>query len=1556
MRKLPVYGLALSIGLLMFGPIAQAREKSPHRQAAPRSPKIEIGGPGGNPIINLGDTPNPGGFLLFFRHLAGLDATADQAVAAGNPGASQWRSYEQRMAGLTAAEGSILKEVAYACNQALSDYDAEVHAEATASAEPPTGRMQIGNSAVDQLNLLLGDEAFQKVAQRVQALFGNVDAISASNPPGPLPPSELGDLGPPVAVDDSLPHTDAYSQILKIDEHTFYAECLTAPQDDLTIYYYLNGKTSCQMYPSGMAPVDIGCNVLNPGYCSSTFPNVPGQTFFARGFHALRMRFRICSSEEGDYDCLDDPLHYGSPPGTQLPDALDGIRIYAPGGPEVFWPATYPNDAWLIAATHSTPVTLLNVSPRQVTLYPNGVQRFISNIPAKWYIFGPDNGPGTIDINTGVFTAPASITSAQTTTIEACDADPKLQPYLVDCVIVTVNLQPLKVEVSPATAELLPDLFTTFFATVTPSTPVLHVEWSLSTRGSDPTGTFTGTSNAAAIYTAPKNDDMTVTEQITIKACVKPDPNGAPVCGTALVTIPKFQLYVVADKKTLVTGESEPFTAFVNSTTSTFQKINWQPLSTTFQGTFNAISDDTLQAVYKAPDFHSSVDIKVCLQASQSTCSAPTYPFHLEIVNPVTISSVTGTFNAGETAHFTISGAGFGAQPAVQFTSLQAAVLSSSDSLIDGLVVIPVALGGSTTKASVKVNYPNGDFITVNWPTSIPIARASVQVVPATVQLHAGETQQFSPICLTASAAACTSPDTVSWQASQGMINSTGKYTAPSSVTTSATATVTACWSGGICATAQVTLLPTAGVTVTVSPKTATVQTGHTQPFSAQVTGSTNATVTWSLNPSSAEAGNITQTGVYSAPATLGSVTTVTVIATSQADTTKQDTATVTLTAAPTPLTLTSTPSPASATYGTSLIWTAHASGGNPATTQYAFFRRRSGTVPWTPDVTSPAWQTSNILSWTPAAADVGTWETNIWVKDGNTPANANTYGYAAAYNPGPVQVTAPLTLSGTGSPASATYGTTLTWTANASGGNPATTQYAFFRRRSGTVPWTPDVTSPAWQTSNVLSWTPAAADVGSWDTYIWVKDGNTPATMNTYGYAAGYNPGPVQITAALTLTGTGSPASATYGTTLTWTANASGGNPATTQYAFFRRRSGTVPWTPDVTAPAWQTSNVLSWSPAAADVGSWDTYIWVKDGNTPATMNTYGYAAGYNPGPVQITAALTLTGTGSPASATYGTTLTWTANASGGNPATIQYAFFRRLSGASFWIPDVNSPAWQVSNVYSWTPTAADVGSWDIYIWVKDGNTPANANTYGFAAGFNSGGVQITAPVLPLTLTGTPSPASSPYGTTLTWTAIASGGTPATTQYALFRRLAGTGPWTPDVTSPAWQMSNVLTWTPGAADAGTWETYIWVKDGNTPFNMNTYGFAAGYNPGPVQITGVSQLYPAQGWVDGYNNQHIWGWACDPDYPTQSNRVDIGIPNGPGLGSSGAFLASNAGVTSACLGGTAHGFDFYPSGGIPSGTHFNVWSIDLPYATPGNDNRKISGNGAIGDGTEFVIP
>ncbi len=85
--------------------------------------------------------------------------------------------------------------------------------------------------------------------------------------------------------------------------------------------------------------------------------------------------------------------------------------------------------------------------------------------------------------------------------------------------------------------------------------------------------------------------------------------------------------------------------------------------------------------------------------------------------------------------------------------------------------------------------------------------------------------------------------------------------------------------------------------------------------------------------------------------------------------------------------------------------------------------------------------------------------------------------------------------------------------------------------------------------------------------------------------------------------------------------------------------------------------------------------------------MNTYGYAAGYNPGAVQIVAPFTnLTCSGNPSVGYTGTTFTWSANASGGDSSTRRYALLRRKVGTSTWVPSQSSPSWQAGNTFSWT------------------------------------------------------------------------------------------------------------------------------------------------------------------------------------------------------------------------------------------------------------------------------
>lgn len=92
----------------------------------------------------------------------------------------------------------------------------------------------------------------------------------------------------------------------------------------------------------------------------------------------------------------------------------------------------------------------------------------------------------------------------------------------------------------------------------------------------------------------------------------------------------------------------------------------------------------------------------------------------------------------------------------------------------------------------------------------------------------------------------------------------------------------------------QVTVAPPAPVSVSVSPASANSVLAAMTQFTATVTGTSNTAVAWS-----ATAGSISSTGLYTAPATMPSSVTVTIRATSVADSTKFAQATVTLQTTP---------------------------------------------------------------------------------------------------------------------------------------------------------------------------------------------------------------------------------------------------------------------------------------------------------------------------------------------------------------------------------------------------------------------------------------------------------------------------------------------------------------------------------------------------------------------------------------------------------------------------------------------------------------------------------
>jgi hypothetical protein len=169
----------------------------------------------------------------------------------------------------------------------------------------------------------------------------------------------------------------------------------------------------------------------------------------------------------------------------------------------------------------------------------------------------------------------------------------------------------------------------------------------------------------------------------------------------------------------------------------------------------------------------------------------------------------------------------------------------------------------------------------------------TITLNPLSASLQNGGTQQFS-----ANVTGATNTGVIwSLQPQIGGISSTGLYTAPSSISgpTTVSVTATSVADPTKSAAATISLTPAASVSVTVTPSSASLQASQKQQFAAQVTGSTNTGVTWSLLSA---VGSISSAGLYTAPATITSSTTVTVKATSVADPTKSATATITLTKA----------------------------------------------------------------------------------------------------------------------------------------------------------------------------------------------------------------------------------------------------------------------------------------------------------------------------------------------------------------------------------------------------------------------------------------------------------------------------------------------------------------------------------------------------------------------------------------------------------------------------------------------------------------------------------
>ena len=167
----------------------------------------------------------------------------------------------------------------------------------------------------------------------------------------------------------------------------------------------------------------------------------------------------------------------------------------------------------------------------------------------------------------------------------------------------------------------------------------------------------------------------------------------------------------------------------------------------------------------------------------------------------------------------------------------------------------------------------------------------SVTLTPATASLGAGQTVQLS------ASVNGTSNQQVTWSLSPagvGSVSATGLYTSPASISIQQTVTVTATSVADPTKAAVAAIALNPPVTISVNPPSASLTANQTLQLTATVSGSTNQQVNWNLSP--AGIGSVSATGLYTSPASIPVQQTVTVTATSVADSTKSSASVVTLT------------------------------------------------------------------------------------------------------------------------------------------------------------------------------------------------------------------------------------------------------------------------------------------------------------------------------------------------------------------------------------------------------------------------------------------------------------------------------------------------------------------------------------------------------------------------------------------------------------------------------------------------------------------------------------
>lgn len=360
-------------------------------------------------------------------------------------------------------------------------------------------------------------------------------------------------------------------------------------------------------------------------------------------------------------------------------------------------------------------------------------------------------------------------------------------------------------------------------------------------------------------------------------------PQMITICGpdpinlNQVISTPPPPVISVSISPTSVTLQSRGTQQFTTTVTNTTNR------SVTFSTTFGTIS---ASGFYTAPTVATTTAVTIAATSvADPTKSASAFISITPIaVTAIAISPSSVTLAPGERQQFTATLTPSNADQSVTWTATNGTITSAGVFTANNV----------TTATTATVTATSVEDTTKTATVSVSIAApASIVVLvnPPGITLNQGQTQQF-----TASVAGITNQN-VTWSflgTHVGTLSAGGLYTAPATVTVQSSDTVVATSVGYPASTNQANItISLSGLTVAITPGSASLGPGETQQFTASVTPSTvNQHVTWS-----ASLGTITAAGLFTAP-NVTTTTLVTIRATSVANTSASTSVQISISAA----------------------------------------------------------------------------------------------------------------------------------------------------------------------------------------------------------------------------------------------------------------------------------------------------------------------------------------------------------------------------------------------------------------------------------------------------------------------------------------------------------------------------------------------------------------------------------------------------------------------------------------------------------------------------------